>query len=116
MLVQVGLQGEGLSAAGTGVRLGVGVRLDVSAEIALVGEGLLADVALEGLLAGVGADVSLEEPGAGEALAAELALASLVVGAHVHGVRRHGDVDLLAVGTVAGLFVHNRPIDVKVTD
>jgi len=63
VLVQVGLESEGLAASRTCVWLGVRVGLDVGAQVALVGERLLADAALEGLFACVGADVALEEPG-----------------------------------------------------
>ena len=45
MLVEVGLEGEGLVASGADKRLRVGVGLDVGAQVALVGEGLFADVA-----------------------------------------------------------------------
>ena len=47
MFVQVGLEGKGLVAARAGVRLRVGVGLDVGAEVGLVGERLVANVALE---------------------------------------------------------------------
>lgn len=60
MLVQVGLEGEGLSTAGARVGLGVGVRLDVRPEIRFVRERLLADVTLERLLTCVRSDVTLE--------------------------------------------------------
>ena len=50
MLVQVRLEGEGLVAPLADVRLGVGVGLDVGAEVGLVGERLGADVAAERLL------------------------------------------------------------------
>jgi len=89
--------------------LGVRVRLDVGTQVALVGEGLLANAALEGLLAGVGADVALEEPRSREALAAGRALAALVVGPHMHRVRGHRNVHLLAIGTMTRLLVHDRP-------
>lgn len=60
MLVQVGLEGKGLSAAGARVGLGVGVRLNVCPEIRLVRERLLADATLERLLTCVCSDVTLE--------------------------------------------------------
>ena len=51
MLVQVGLEGEGLAAARADVGLRVRVRLDVGAQVRLVREGLVADRTLERLLA-----------------------------------------------------------------
>lgn len=62
----------------------------------------------------MGAYVSLEEPRPGEALAAEVALAALVVGAHVHAERGYADVDLVAVGTAAGLLVAERAVGLPV--
>lgn len=51
MFVQVGLEGERLAAGLAGKRLGIGVGLDVGAEIGLVCEGLRADAARERALA-----------------------------------------------------------------
>lgn len=50
MLVQVGFQGESFAAAAADVRLGIGVRLDVGAQVGLVGEGFVADGAFEWFL------------------------------------------------------------------
>lgn len=50
-------------------------------------------------------DVSLQQPWSRETLAAVLAFAALIMGAHVHGVRRHADVKLVAVRTATSLFV-----------
>lgn len=83
------------------------MRLNVSAQIGLVRKGFAADIALKRLLAGVCPDVTLQQPGAGETLATVLTLAALVVSAHVHREGGHGHVNLLTVGTVASLLVHN---------
>lgn len=48
VLVEVGFQGEGLSASPADVGLGVGMGLDVGAEVRFVREGLAADGAFEG--------------------------------------------------------------------
>lgn len=115
VLVQVGLEGEGLAAAAAHVRLFAGVRLDVGPQVGLVGEGLAALRTRERLLARVRADVTLQQPGSREALATVRACAALVVRAHVHAEGRHGDVDLLAVGTLAGLLVAVRPVSLAVS-
>lgn len=94
VLVQVGLEGEGLAAAGTRVGLCVRVRLDVRPQVRLVRECLLADVTLERLLTCVRPDVTLEQPRARKTLATGRTLAALVVRAHMHRVRRHRDVHL----------------------
>lgn len=105
VFVQVGFEGEGLSAAGTGVRLGVGVRLNVRPEIRLVRERLLADATLERLFTCVRSDVTLEQPRTREALPTGGTLAALVVRTDVHRVRRHRDVHLGTVWTAAGLLI-----------
>lgn len=89
MLVQVGLESEGLSTAGARVRLGVGVRLDVRSKVRFIRERLLADATLERLLTCVRSDVTLKQPRTRKALAAGGALAALVVRADVHRVCRH---------------------------
>lgn len=108
VFVQIGLEREGFSAAGTRVGLRVRVRLDVRSQVRLVRKRLLADVTLERLLTCVRPDVTLEQPRAREALAAGRTLAALVVRAHVHRVRRHRDVHLGAVRATAGLLVLER--------
>lgn len=50
VLVQVGLEGEGLAAPVARERLQVGMRLDVGAQVRLVRERLVADLARERLL------------------------------------------------------------------
>ena len=50
MLVEVGLEGEGLVAPRADEGLGVGVGLNVSPQVRLVGERLLANVASEWFL------------------------------------------------------------------
>lgn len=60
MLVEVALEGEGLSASLAHVRLAAGVRLYVSPQVGLIREGLTAHGASKGLLSGVGADMSLQ--------------------------------------------------------
>ena len=56
----------------------------------------------------MGSDMTLQQPGPGEGFAAELALAALVVGPQVHGVGRHGDVGLVAMGTFPCFLVLQR--------
>lgn len=63
----------------------------------------------------VRANVSLEQPRSREALAAVVALAALVVRAHVHGEGGHADVELVAVGAAARLFVRRAPVRLAVT-
>lgn len=115
MLVQVGLEGEGFTAAAAHVRLLGAVGLDVGPQVGLVGEALAALRAGERLLSGVRADVPLQQPGPGEALSAVRAGAALVVGAHVHAERGHGHVDLLAVRALAGLLVTVGAVGLAVT-
>ena len=50
MLVQIGLEGEGLAAALARERFQIGMSLNVSAQVGLVGEGFVADLAAERLL------------------------------------------------------------------
>lgn len=114
VLVEVALEGEGLSAAPADEGLGRRVCLNVGPEIGLVGESLGALGTLEWLLARVGSDVSLQEPGSREALAAEGALAALAVGAHVHRKGRHGDVHLGAVRALPGLLVRHATVGLPV--
>ena len=105
MLVQVGLEGEGLAAPPAHVRLLGAVGLDVGPQVGLVGEALAALRARERLLAGVRADVALQQPRPGEPLAAVRARAALVVRAHVHAECGHGHVDLVAVWALPGFLV-----------
>lgn len=50
-------------------------------------------------------DVALKKPRPREALAAVLALAALIVRPHVHGKRRHADVQFVAMGTSSRLLI-----------
>ena len=127
MLVQIGLEGEGLAAALARERFQIGMSLNVSAQVGLVGEGFVADLAAERLLTCatnpqrkifsfliqfrdvrlrgtcVSSNVSLQQPGPGEGLAAVRTLAALAVCAHVHREGWNGHVHLVAVWTPPGL-------------
>lgn len=48
MFVQIGFEGKGFATSTTNVWFGVGVGLDVRAEIGFVGEGFTANCAFEG--------------------------------------------------------------------
>lgn len=102
MLVQVGLESEGLIAALASVVLEGRVCLHVGAEVGAVSEGFATVGTGEGLLPRVRAHVALQQPRPAERLAAHVALVLEVVGQDVHGQRRHGHVHLPARGTLAG--------------
>lgn len=102
MFVQVTLQREGFATTSTDERLGRGVSLDVSPQVALVGEGLGTDWTGEGFLASMRPDVSLKQPRSAEAFAAIGTPATLPVRPDVHAVGGHGYVHLVAVGTLPG--------------
>jgi len=51
VLVEIGLESEGLAAALAGERLQIGMSLDVGAQIGFIGESFLANLAGERLLA-----------------------------------------------------------------
>ena len=104
MFVQIALQSEGLSTSLADVGFHVGVRLYVRTEVGLVCECFGTDWTPKRTFAGVGAHVALKKPRSGEGLAAVGAPAALGVRAHVHRVRRHRDVDLVAFGTFARLW------------
>lgn len=114
MLVQVTFERERLPAPAADVGFVSRVGLDVGAQVGLVGKGLAALRTPERLLPGVGTDVALEQPRTAELLAAVWALAALVVCAHVHAVGGHGDVHLVAVGTLAGLLVAHAAVRLSV--
>ena len=96
MLVQVGLECEGLHALGTLKVFCRRVGLHVRAEVGPVGKALLADGAQVGLLSCVGPQVALKQPRPRESLPTDVALVVEVVGEDVHGESRHGDVHLAA--------------------
>jgi len=102
VLVQVGLEGEGLIAALASVVLEGRVCLHVSTEVRSVGESFATVCAGEGFLPRVGPLVALQQPRPAEGLAAHVALVLEVVGEDVHGQRRHGHVHLVAGGTLPG--------------
>lgn len=114
MLVEKGHPGEGLVAGGAGVLLDVGVRLEVSPEVAAVGEAAVALRALEGLLSRVGSDVALQEPRAREGLSAQVALARQGVGADVHLEGAQARVHLVAVLAAEGLGSQGRAVELLV--
>lgn len=108
VFVQVGLEGEGLTAAGARVRFRIRVGLDVCPEIRFVGEGLLADTAFERFFTCVRSDVPLQQPRPGETFATGGTLATLVVCTDVHRIGRHRDVNLGTVRTSTSLLVLQR--------
>lgn len=114
VLVEERHPGEGLVAGGAGVLLDVGVRLEVSPEVAAVGEAAVALRALEGLLSRVGSDVALQEPRAREGLSAQVALARQGVGADVHLEGAQARVHLVAVLAAEGLGSQGRAVELLV--
>lgn len=77
----------------------------MGAQVRLVGKRLSTLGAFKGLLPRVGPDVSLEQPRATEPFPAVWTSAALIVRAHMHAVSWRGDVQLIAVWALAGLFV-----------
>lgn len=114
MLVQVGLESKGFATLFTNEGFHFGVRLDVRAQVGLVGERLGACFTLEWFFTCVCSNVPLEQPGPGEALGAVRAAADLVVRAQVHGVGRHGHVDLAALGAGPRFAVVRGAVDLAV--
>ena len=102
VLVQVGLESEGLIAALASVVLEGRVCLHVGAEVWTVSKGFATVCAGKGLLPRVRAHVALKEPRPAEGFAAHIALVLEVVGEDVHGQRRHGHVHFITGGTLAG--------------
>lgn len=102
VLVQVGLESEGLIAALASVVLEGRVCLHVGAEVWTVGKGFATVGAGKGLFPRVWPHMTLKEPRPAEGLAAHVALVLEVVGEDVHGQRRHGHVDFITGGTLAG--------------
>lgn len=89
VLVEVGLEGEGLLAVRALEVFESRVGLHVGSQVRAVGKGLPTVGAPEGLLARMGAHMALQEPGPGEGLAAHLTLVTEIVRKHVHGKRWH---------------------------
>lgn len=102
MLVQVGLEGEGLIAALASVVLEGRVRLHVGAEVGAVCKGFPAVGTCKGLFSGVRAHVALQQPRPTEGLTAHVTLVLQVVGKDVHGQRWHGHVHFATGGALAG--------------
>lgn len=106
MLVEVGLEGEGLVAQVALVVLVPGVRLHVRAQVGAVSKRLATVRTAVGFLPRVGAEVTLQQPGPGEQLAANPARMRQLVRQQVHGQGRHADVRLAAcVALLSGLGV-----------
>ena len=114
VLVQVGLEGEGLVASRTLKILGWRVCLHVRPKVGPIRKGLSAHRAGIRLVTSVGAQVALQQPGSREGLTAHVTLVVEVVREDVHGERWHGhvhlatDVALLGIGGVeapVGLLV-----------
>lgn len=74
-----------------------GVRLHVSPQIGSVGEGLAAMGASVRLLTRVRPQMALQQPRPGEGFVANVAFVAEVMGEEMHGERRHGHVDLVAM-------------------
>ena len=74
-----------------------GVRLHVRPQIGSIGERLTAMSTSVGLLSRVGPEMPLKEPWPGEGLVADVAFVAEFVGEEMHGERRHGNVDFVAV-------------------
>lgn len=102
MLVQVGLEGEGLVAPGALEVLIGRVGLHVRAQVAAVGERFAAVRAPVRLLAGVRSEVALQQPRPREQLAADSARVVQFVGQQVHGQRWHTDVGLATGDALLG--------------
>lgn len=102
VLVQVGLESEGLIAALASVVFEGRVCLHVGAEVWTVSKGFATVGAGKGLLPRVWAHVTLKQPRPAEGFVAHLALVLEVVGEDVHGQRWHGYVHFTTGGTLAG--------------
>lgn len=86
------------------------MRLNMGAQVRLIGKRLSTLGAFKGFLPRVGADVTLEQPRATEPFPAVWTGAALIVRTHMHAVCRRGDVQLIAVGALAGLLVVGAPV------
>lgn len=102
VLVQIGLEGECLVAAGALVVLVGRVSLHVGTKVGAIGEGLAAMGTAVGFFAGVTAKMALKEPGTGEHFAADAAAVSEFVSEDVHGESGHAHVGLAAVDALFG--------------
>jgi len=102
MLVQIGLEGEGLVAPRALVVFVGRVGLHVRPQIRAVGERLAAVGASVRLLAGVAAQMTLQQPGSREHLAAYATTVGELVREHVHRQGGHADVSLAAVDALLG--------------
>lgn len=102
VLVQVGLESEGLIAALASVVLEGRVCLHVGAEVWTVSKGFATVGAGKRLLPRVRAHVTLKEPRSAEGLAAHIAFVLEVVGEDVHGQCGHWHIHFTTGGTLAG--------------
>lgn len=115
MLVQVGLECKAFMAAFAGIVLEGRVSLHVGPQVGAVGEGFAAVCTGKGFLSCVGPHVALQEPGPAEGFVTHCALVLQVVRQHVHCQRRHGDVHLVAGGTLPGLLTVQAAVSLLVS-
>ena len=115
MFVQVWFQCKCFSATAADVRFICRMCLDVRSEVWLVGKCFSTLLALKWFFARVGSDMTLKKPRTWKSLSAKTALAPLVVRPDVHTVGWHGNVDFVAVRTLAGFLVCDWPMSLSVS-